>query len=150
MQTENECGDGENTWFYARYVFNLYQHYFTNGVNAYIYWNMVLEPKGRSTWGWEQNAMLTVDKEKKAATRNPEFYVMKHFAHFTSPNDRRVGLKGPWAGNAVAFEKPDGTRIIVLTNPFKDTRELRLSIDSKQQLFRLEPESFHTIIIPRG
>jgi glucosylceramidase len=40
MQTENECGDGENTWFYAKYVFSLYQHYFTNGVNAYIYWNM--------------------------------------------------------------------------------------------------------------
>nr|MBC9201222.1 glycosyl hydrolase [Paenibacillus sp. PL91] len=150
MQTENECGDGENTWFYARYVFNLYHHYFTNGVNAYIYWNMVLEPKGRSTWGWEQNAMLTVDKEKGLAVRNPEYYVMKHFAHFTSPNDKRIGLRGPWSGNAIAFEKPDGTRIIVLTNPFKDKRELRLSIGSKCQLLELEPESFHTIVIPCG
>ncbi|MGO4696778.1 glycoside hydrolase family 30 beta sandwich domain-containing protein [Paenibacillus sp. 2TAB26] len=150
MQTENECGDGENSWFYARYVFNLYHHYFTNGVNAYIYWNMMLEPKGRSTWGWEQNAMLTVDKEKQLAIRNPEYYVMKHFAHFTSPDDRRIGLKGPWSGNAIAFEKPDGTRIIVLTNPFNEKRELRLSIGSKHQLLELEPESFHTIVIPCG
>lgn len=147
MQTENECGDGENTWFYAKYVFDLYQHYFTNGVNAYIYWNMVLEPKGRSTWGWEQNAMLTVDPAAKQATRNPEYYVMKHFAHFTAPGDSRIGLKGPWSGNAIAFEKLDGTRVIVLANPFKDTRELRLSAGSEIYRFQLEPESFHTIVI---
>lgn len=147
MQTENECGDGENTWFYARYVFNLYQHYFSNGVNAYIYWNMVLEPKGRSTWGWEQNAMLTVDPSNKKVTRNPEFYVMKHFSHFTGPDDRRIGLKGPWAGNAIGFEKPDGTQVLVITNPFKDSRELKLTIDSTLRVFELEPESFHTIVI---
>lgn len=150
MQTENECGDGENTWFYARYVFNLYQHYFTNGVNAYIYWNMALEPKGRSTWGWEQNAMLTIDKASRTVTRNPEYYVMKHFAHFTSPNDRRAGLKGSWAGNAVAFKKPDGTHVVVLANPFKEQRELRLAVGDEVRLFQLEPESFHTIVIPCG
>lgn len=150
MQTENECGDGENTWFYARYVFNLYQHYFSNGVNAYIYWNMVLEPKGRSTWGWEQNAMITVDPASKESKRNPEFYVMKHFAHFTGPNDRRIGLKGPWSGNAIAFEKPDGTKVIVIANPFKETRDLRLSNGSAVQTFQLESESFNTIVLPIG
>lgn len=34
MQTENECGDGRNTWEYAEYVFGLIQHYLTNGANA--------------------------------------------------------------------------------------------------------------------
>ncbi|MDQ8737037.1 glycosyl hydrolase [Paenibacillus sp. LHD-38] len=150
MQTENECGDGENTWFYARYVFNLYQHYFTNGVNAYIYWNMALEPKGRSTWGWEQNAMLTIDKETRSVTQNPEYYVMKHFSHFTTRNDRRAGLMGSWAGNAIVFKKPDGTHVLVLTNPFKEQRELRLAVGGKVKLFQLEPESFHTIVIPCG
>ncbi|WP_138753149.1 glycoside hydrolase family 30 protein [Paenibacillus sinopodophylli] len=150
MQTENECGDGENTWFYARYVFNLYQHYFTNGVNAYIYWNMVLEPKGRSTWGWEQNAMLTIDKENGQVIRNPEFYVMKHFSHFTAPSDRRAALQGPWTGNAIAFKKPDGTSVVVLTNPFKDVRELRLAVGDKVLQLQLEPESFHTIVVPEG
>ncbi|CAM4350152.1 glycoside hydrolase family 30 beta sandwich domain-containing protein [Paenibacillus alkaliterrae] len=108
----------------------------------------MLEPKGRSTWGWEQNAMLTVDPAAKQVTHNPEFYVMKHFAHFTAPGDLRIGLKGPWAGNAVAFEKPDGTRVLVLANPFADKRELRLSIGTLNYEFKLEPESFHTIVIP--
>ncbi|WP_125666074.1 glycoside hydrolase family 30 protein [Paenibacillus baekrokdamisoli] len=146
MQTENECGDGENTWFYARYVFNLYHHYFINGVNAYIYWNMALEPKGRSTWGWEQNSMITVDPTAKQAIRNPEYYVMQHFAHFVTPGSKRIGLKGPWAGSALAFENPDGERVIVLTNPFADKRILRLLDGTGVRTFELEPESFHTIV----
>lgn len=150
MQTENECGDGENTWLYAKYVFHLYQHYFSNGVNAYIYWNMALEPKGRSTWGWEQNAMLTVDPAAGSVIRNPEFYVMKHFARFTSPGDCRIGLKGPWAGHSVAFQKPDGTKVLVLINPYPEERELCLETASESLAFRLPPESFHTIVIPNA
>jgi len=146
MQTENECGDGVNTWFYAKYVFNLYQHYFTNGVNAYIYWNMMLEPKGRSTWGWEQNSMITVDSATRKSTLNPEFFVMKHFAHFVGPGSQRIGLKGPWTGNALAFANPDGSRIVVIANPFTETRTLWLSDGASTRSFELEPESFHTIV----
>ena len=43
IQTENECGDGNNDWDYAHYVFDLIQHYLSNGAEAYLYWNMVLE-----------------------------------------------------------------------------------------------------------
>jgi glucosylceramidase len=147
MQTENECGDGENTWFYAKYIFNLYQHYFTNGVNAYIYWNMVLEPKGRSTWGWEQNSMITVDPATIKTIHNPEYYVMKHFSHFVSPESTRIGLKGPWSGNALAFEKTTGEKVIIIANPFAETRTLHLSDGSRTQSFKLEPESFNTILL---
>ncbi|MBB3112824.1 glucosylceramidase [Paenibacillus phyllosphaerae] len=150
MQTENECGDGNNTWDYAKYVFNLYQHYFTNGVNAYVYWNMALEPKGRSTWGWEQNAMITVDPATRQAVHNPEYYVMKHFAHAVAPGSRRIGLRGPWSGHAVAYQLPDGDRVIVLANPFKDTRTLTLSAGEEAYAFELEPESFHTIRLPQA
>ncbi|UUZ84946.1 hypothetical protein LJK88_15855 [Paenibacillus sp. P26] len=147
MQTENECGDGENTWFYAMYVFNLYQHYFTNGVNAYIYWNMVLEPKGRSTWGWEQNSMITVDPAEGRVIRNPEYVVMKHFAHWVNPGSKRIGLKGPWTGNAATFERPTGEKVVVIANPFKETRVIRLSDGASVRAFELEPESFNTIVI---
>ncbi|NEW09183.1 glycoside hydrolase family 30 protein [Paenibacillus sp. SYP-B3998] len=147
MQTENECGDGENTWFYAKYVFNLYQHYFTNGVNSYIYWNMVLEPKGRSTWGWEQNSMITINPAVKKSILNPEYYVMKHFAHFVPPGSKRVGLKGSWFGNAVAFETPTGEQVVVVANPFSDNRVLNLSNGTVTLQCELEPNSFNTIII---
>jgi glucosylceramidase len=31
IQTENECGDGTNTWDYAHHVFDFIQHYLSNG-----------------------------------------------------------------------------------------------------------------------
>ncbi|MEC0182388.1 glycoside hydrolase family 30 protein [Paenibacillus peoriae] len=148
MQTENECGNGENSWDYAKYVYNLYQHYFTNGVNAYIYWNMVLEPRGKSTWGWEQNSMITVDPADRKPVLNPEYYVMKHFSHFVLPGARRIGLRGSWAGNAVAFQNTDGQRVLVIANPFHESRALNLSVGETTHLLKLEPESFNTIVIP--
>lgn len=145
MQTENECGDGQNTWEYAQYVFNLYRHYFVNGANAYIYWNMILEPEGKSTWGWKQNAMMTAQVEKQKVELNPEYFVMKHFSHFVKPGARRVEMEGPWTGSAVAFRNPDNTNVIVVQNPFKEAREAVISIGGKNYTFSLEKESFHTI-----
>lgn len=145
MQTENECGDGQNTWEYAQYVFNLYRHYFVNGANAYIYWNMILEPEGKSTWGWKQNAMMTAQVEKQKVELNPEYFVMKHFSHFVKPGARRVEMEGPWTGSAVAFRNPDNTNVIVVQNPFKEAREAVINIGGKKYTFSLEKESFHTI-----
>jgi glucosylceramidase len=147
MQTENECGDGNNTWEYAKYVFHLYHHYFLNGVNSYIYWNMVLEPKGRSTWGWEQNSMVTVDPVTKEKVYNPEYFVMKHFSHFVGPGYSRSGIKGKWSGNAIAFENGEREKVVVICNPFKNRRDLCLFTGSYTYVFNLDPESFNTIKI---
>lgn len=147
MQTENECGDGANTWDYALYVFDLFQHYITNGVNAYIYWNMVLAPGGRSTWGWLQNAMITIDPETRAVTYNPEFYVMKHFAHFIRPGARRIVLGGPWTGNAVAFENPDASTVIVIKNPSAEAAGVRLQMAGTVEEFELPGRSISTLVL---
>lgn len=147
MQTENECGDGKNTWEYAQYVYNLFRHYFVNGANSYVYWNMVLEPFGRSTWGWEQNSMITVDPETKEVIYNPEFYVMKHFSHFVTPGAVRIETLGSWTGNTVAFKNPDGSKVVVIANPFKDQRELCIEANNETYKFTLEPDSFHTFVL---
>jgi glucosylceramidase len=147
MQTENECGDGGNTWDYAHYVFNLFRHYFSNGVRAYIYWNMVLLPEGQSTWGWKQNSLITVKPDTREVIFNPEFYVMKHFSHFVKPGAVRLGLKGPWTGNALAFKNPNNQIIIVLNNPFSDNRRLSLRDGGMITSFELKPYSINSIVI---
>ncbi|GIP59694.1 glycoside hydrolase family 30 protein [Paenibacillus sp. FSL W8-0186] len=147
MQTENECGDGKNSWEYAHYVFNLYKHYYTNGVNSYIYWNMVLEPGGRSTWGWTQNAMITADPDTKRVVYNPEYYVMRHFSYFIQPGAVRLGIRGTSAGNALAFQNPDGGRIVIVANPFKEPRTLSLQVGSESISCELPALSFHTFNI---
>ena len=119
----------------------------SNGVHAYIYWNMVLEPKGRSTWGWEQNSMLTVTPESKKVTHNPEYYVMQHYAHFLSPGDIRLVANGQWSANAVAFKKPNGQTIIVITNQYPDDRELVVDVNGVLHEYQLKGHSFNTIVI---
>jgi glucosylceramidase len=146
-QTENECGDGENTWEYAAYIFGLFRHYLTNGVNAYIYWNMVLEPEGRSTWGWKQNSMITVDPKTRKAIFNPEFYIMKHFSRFIDPGAVRLGLRGPHTGNAVAFANPSGAIVLVVNNPLSQPKPLRFSCFNGSFKVDLEPQSYHTFVL---
>lgn len=147
IQTENECGDGTNTWEYAHYIFDLIHHYVTNGVEAYVYWNMVLAAGGESTWGWKQNAMISVDVERGKFSRNPEFYIMKHFAAFVTPGDTVLQLEGRWSGNALAFRKPDGRIVYVIHNPFRDAGTVRLPAQNGSLEFTLAPGSIHSIVL---
>jgi glucosylceramidase len=120
-QTENECGDGQNTWEYAHYVFGLLHHYITNGASAYYYWNMVLAPEGRSSWGWKQNSMITIDPETRAVTRNPEYYVIKHCSQFIRPGAVRLDVTGYWAANTLAFRDVGQCVTLVVRNPLAET-----------------------------
>lgn len=90
MQTESECGNGENNWQSAEYTWSLINHYFNNDINSYMYWNMVLDGSGKSTWGWTQNMMIAISKEKGQIKYNPEFYLMKHVSHFVLPGAVRL------------------------------------------------------------
>lgn len=147
MQSENECGDGLNTWEYAHYVFNLFRHYLSNGVNSYIYWNMVLEPEGKSTWGWKQNSMLTIDSSTKEIIYNPEFYVMKHFSHFIEQGAVRLKTKGVWTGNSVVFRNPNGQIVIVVDNNMPKPRKLTFKGNGVKFVVQLKPFSFNTITL---
>ncbi len=146
MQTENECGDGENSWEYARYVFGLLRHYLSNGVEAYTYWNMVLPAGGQSTWGWKQNAMISIDMDTCEVHYNPEFYLMKHLAHFVRPDAVRLGLSGPWTGNALAFANPDGERVVVIANPFAEPHSVTFAGEHGNMTLLLEGYSFNTCV----
>jgi glucosylceramidase len=147
IQSENECGDGNNTWEYASYVFHLLWHYLTNGVNGYVYWNLILQTGGMSTWLGKQNAMITVDLETGRVTYNPDFYVMKHFSHFVGPGAVRIGLEGCWSANALAFENRDGTRALVVSNPFADVQTISCNHGSETISMKMEPLSINTVFL---
>jgi glucosylceramidase len=109
MQTETECGNGSNDWSAAEHTFNLMKHYFNNGANSYMYWNMVLNETGKSQWGWKQNSMISIDSQTQKVTYNPEFYLMKHFSFFVKPGFHKVVSSDP---NCLAFSSMDELVII--------------------------------------
>ena len=142
IQSENECGDGENTWEYAKYIYELFRKYITDGVCAYVYWNMVLKPHGVSTWGWPQNSMITID-DNHNVIYNYEYYLMKHFAGFVRKGARVITLTGHLTANAVAFENDNGQKILVAQNPF----DYKLTFELEGNTITLPEDSINTIIL---
>ena len=147
IQSENECGDGQNNWRYALYVWELMQHYFTNSVVAYVYWNMILEESGVSTWGWRQNSMITVHPQTGEPAYRHEFYMMKHLARYVMPGAVRLGLTGPWTSNALAFENPDKSVVLALANPFGNPRQLAFEAGGTGMEVMLEASSMNTFVM---
>lgn len=147
MQTENECGDGNNDWNYAAYVFNLFQHYITHDVCAYTYWNMVLQPGGSSTWGWKQNSLFTVCPDTNDIQKTPEYHIMRHFSQYIKPGARRVDVNGAWGSKSVAFRNPDDSLVLVLHNTLSEVRDIHVANGEQGFSAKLEPNSFHTFVL---
>lgn len=116
MQTESECGDGENTWAYARYTYNLIHHYLSNGADSYICWNLALPEHGTSTWGWNQNALITVNPHTGEVRRNPEYTVVHHLSRFVERGAVLLETRGHFTGASLAFRNPDGGVVLTVSN----------------------------------
>ena len=139
IQTESECGDGENTWDQMMMIYGLARHYFRFGATAYVYWNLALKKGQPSTWGWHQNSLISVDGDKAIFT--PEYYLMKHFSHFVKRGAKYVLLKGEMASNGTCFKNPDGTHVLIIDNPYKEERVITIANKS----YVLSPRSINTI-----
>jgi glucosylceramidase len=143
MQTETECGNGANSWDYAEYTWNLMKHYFSNGINSYHYWNMILPTPGISPWGWNQNSMVSIDKKQQTVKYNPEFYLMKHLGHFVQTGAYR--LETPSDKNMLAFVNPDGTITAIVANVTDNEETMCVKVREQRVTLTLPPHSFHTV-----
>ena len=64
-QSEQECGDGSNSWSYTAYCWQLMKDYFRQwGLRVYVLEHLDGEG-GMSTWGWPQNSLVSVDAAAK-------------------------------------------------------------------------------------
>jgi glucosylceramidase len=145
-QTESECGDGSNDRKAGFYTFSLMRKYFNGGANAYVYWNMVLEPKGPSTWGWQQNSLITIDRRTKGAIYNFEYYVFKHMSALVKPGAKLLDIAQ--ADDALAFKNPDGQIVIVLANTSWMDKEITVTIGNKMVRVKTNSWSLNSLVVP--
>ncbi|GAA4320147.1 glycoside hydrolase family 30 protein [Mucilaginibacter gynuensis] len=145
-QSEQECGNGLNDWKYCTYTWSLMKHYLSNGANAYMYWNISLQNGGKSTWGWFQNSLITVDTTAKTYKYNYEYYLMKHFSHYIQPGAYRLQTDGSF-GNLLAFQNPDKSMVIVAYNEGTAAKKISINAGGKTWEPELAPDSFHTFYI---
>ena len=141
INSEIECGDGENTWEYAMYTAEMMHHYFKFGARACVYWNMALPEASMSTWGWKQNSLVRIENGTYRFT--PDFYVIKHFSHFVKEGAVMLSTKGHMSSNVTVFENPDGSRVAIAVNPFDFEKVLCIEGEN----YALSPRSFNTIVL---
>ncbi len=144
MQTETECGAGENNWDSAVHTWGLLRHYLSHWANSYLYWNMVLDQNSVSSWGWKQNAMITVHTDTHTITYNPEFYLMRHFSAYIAPGAKRLGVTGSDA--LLAFCNPDGTLVLEAANLGASAAPITLHVAGKRFAASLPAQSFNTFV----
>ncbi len=153
MQTETECGNGwlpwdenaQNDWAALEYTFHLMEHYFSHGANSYLYWNMVLDETGKSTWSWKQNSMITINSQNGKITYNPEFYLMKHFSHYIKPGAVKLDVKND--GQFLAFKNPDNSIVIQYYNSRNEEDLVQFRVNEKDFSFKLKPKSLNTLVL---
>lgn len=145
IQTESECGDGANSWEQAHYIFDLVQHYLSNGAEAYCFWNAVLESGGVSTWGWRQNSLFCVNPESRTVQANPEFHLLRHLSGLLRAGASVVAPKGRAAASALIFRNPDGGHVTVLQNAGDLPVERAVRMGQETLSVELPPHSFTTL-----
>ena len=146
LQSEQECGDGRNAWSYASYCWQLMKLYFRNGVSGYMYWNIALDGTAKSTWGWPQNSLVTVDTTKKTFRYNHDFYLLKHLTHFVDVGASCVDVKGT-CDDALAFRNPDGGVVVIMRNETARPQLVQVDCGRRVVTVRLPGDSVATLTL---
>ena len=111
-----------------------------------MYWNMILDSTGESSWGWKQNAQVVINKVTKKVTYTPEFYIFKHLSYFVTPGSSMLETKG-LSDDALAFVTPEGKIVLVTINSSYKAKTLKVKIGSKYFEVNLPANSFNTLTL---
>ena len=146
FQSEQECGDGRNAWSYTSYCWQLMKHYFRSGASGYMYWNISTDQTGRSTWGWEQNSLVSVDTGTKTFRYNHDYYLLKHLTHFVDAGAKSLETTGT-CDDALAFVNPDGAVVLLVRNELQHPQLVQVEVGERAFTVALPPDSVGTIAV---
>jgi len=145
-QSEQECGDGSNSWSYTGYCWQLMKDYFRNGACAWMYWNIALALGGKSTWGWAQNSLVSVDTQAKTFRYNHDYYLLKHLTHFVDVGAVPIAVNGT-CDDALAFQNPNGAIIALIRNELPHSQLVQVQFRERSVAVDLPLDSIGTLAI---
>jgi len=87
-------------------------------------WNLALDEKGRPNIGpFPCGGVVTINSQTKEITQSGQYWAFSHFSRAVKRGAKRIesssGLKGI---EQVAFENPDGKKVLLVTNPGAETK----------------------------
>ncbi len=89
-----------------------------NWAQCIVGWNLVLDEQGRPNIGpFSCGGVVTLDAKTHAVTRSGQYWAFAHYSKVVQRGARVIGSEGTLSDiDHVAFENPDGSHVLVLTN----------------------------------
>jgi glucosylceramidase len=110
-------------------------------------WNLALDEKGRPNIGpFSCGGLVTINSQTKEIMRSGQYWAFAHFSRNIRRGAKRFESAGVVEGvDHVAFENPDGQKIVVLTNS-GDAKTVRMTQGAKSAEIALPSKSVSTLV----
>lgn len=145
--TESPCHNGANSWDEALDIFADAALYFRSGSSNYCYWNLILDERQTSTWNWNQNSLLTIDRSTGTVKRNPEYQTLRRLREAAPDGSWTRTAKAQGVDAAAAFEGPDGRLRIALSHRGPGDREVVLTAEGSRWLVALPAGAMGVVVL---
>lgn len=110
-------------------------------------WNLALDEKGRPNIGpFSCGGMVTIHSQSKEVTRSGQYWAFAHFSRTIQRGARRFQSTGNLPGvDHVAFENPDGRKVLILTNS-GDAKRISVQLATNVCEISLPKNSLKTLL----
>jgi len=110
-------------------------------------WNLALDEKGRPNIGpFPCGGLVTIHSETKEITRSGQYWGFAHFSRQVRRGAKRIESAGTLKGvDHVAFENPDGQKVLVVANSNKEEKTVHLKLGGKGTDVTLAADSVSTL-----
>ncbi len=144
MHTECDCFNGENSWAQAETRFAEVARYINGGCDNYAYWNMILNETGKSGWDWRQNSLVTIDRDAKSFTLNPDYAVLALMSRYIKPKSVRIAS---FSRETVITLAQDGGYCLILQNVEPRVKSYDCEIEGEKVTFEIPAQSICAVEI---
>jgi glucosylceramidase len=139
----HDWGEGVNQW-------NSRVNFLTTGKAAvFEAWNMVLDERYASNWGFKQSAPININRSSHVVTYEPHYWADKHISHFVKAGAKAINMTtaGSNPGSKAAFLNPNGDIIVVAANTGSSAYQATIKSGNMMYKATFPANSFNTMRI---
>ncbi len=123
-----------------------YSQVVRNWCQAITGWNLALDERGRPNIGpFPCGGMVSIHSETKEIKRSGQYWAFAHFSRNVRRGAKRIQSECKAVGiDQVAFENPDGQKVLIITNS-GESKSVLLRQANRLAEFPLTPDSIATL-----
>jgi glucosylceramidase len=122
-----------------------------NWSKSALLWNLALDQNGAPHSGNSSTCrgVFTINNASSQITKNEEYYSIAHFSKYVRPGAIRVSTVVPQSlpnTGVVAFQNPDGTKAMVISNYSNETKTFSVKQGIRNFSYSLSGQSVVTLV----